>query len=101
VAPSKEGALAVIELLRHLQRLAGRPAESRAAEFLQRRQIVQLGRGGTGSTRKGRQPGVSHLRLATIYRRQHLVRTPCAEKSIPPVMRFLRRIVDPQPGEAG
>ena len=36
-------ALAVIELLRHLERLAGRPAEARAAEFLQRRQIVQLG----------------------------------------------------------
>src|SRR3954452_19999620 len=36
-------ALAVIELLRHRERLAGRPAEARAAEFLQRRQIVQLG----------------------------------------------------------
>ena len=35
---------AVIELLRHLERLAGRPAEARAAEFLQRRQIVQLRR---------------------------------------------------------
>src|SRR5664280_1165841 len=36
-------ALAVIQLLRHLERLAGRPAEARGAEFLQRRQIVQLG----------------------------------------------------------
>src|SRR5450759_523448 len=36
-------ALAVIELLRHRKRLAGRPAKARAAEFLQRRQIVQLG----------------------------------------------------------
>src|SRR3954470_6184465 len=36
--------LAVIELLRHRERLAGRPAEARAAEFLQRRQVVQLGR---------------------------------------------------------
>src|SRR5436190_12314895 len=35
-------ALAVIEILRHLERLAGRPPEARAAEFLQRRQIVQL-----------------------------------------------------------
>src|SRR5208337_1207515 len=33
----------VIELLRHLERLAGRPAEARSAQFLQRRQIVQLG----------------------------------------------------------
>lgn|GEM_PF-6772947 len=33
----------VIELLRHLERLAGKPAEARAAEFLQRRKIVQLG----------------------------------------------------------
>src|SRR5450759_1073876 len=36
-------ALAVIELLRHRKCLAGRPAEARGAEFLQRRQIVQLG----------------------------------------------------------
>jgi hypothetical protein len=33
----------VIEFLRHLERLAGRPAEARAAEFLQRRQIMKLG----------------------------------------------------------
>jgi hypothetical protein len=37
-------ALAVIQFLRHLKRLGGRPAEARAAEFLQRRQIVQFGR---------------------------------------------------------
>ena len=37
-------ALAVIQLLRHLEGLAGRPAEARNAYFLQRRQIVQLGR---------------------------------------------------------
>src|SRR5262245_61940775 len=37
-------ALAVIEFLRHRERLAGRPAEARSAQFLQRRQIVQLGR---------------------------------------------------------
>jgi hypothetical protein len=36
-------ALTIIELLRHLKCLAGRPAEARAAEFLQRRQIMQLG----------------------------------------------------------
>src|SRR5665213_865024 len=36
-------ALAVIEFLRHRERLAGRPAEARAAELLQRRQVVQLG----------------------------------------------------------
>src|SRR3954470_25047661 len=36
-------ALAVIEFLRELKRLAGRPAEARAAELLQRRQIVQFG----------------------------------------------------------
>src|SRR5215471_17730238 len=37
-------ALAVIELLSYLERLGSRPAEARAAELLQRRQIVQLGR---------------------------------------------------------
>src|SRR5580658_5449389 len=37
-------ALTVIELLRHLKRLAGGPTEVRAAELLQRRQIVQFGR---------------------------------------------------------
>jgi hypothetical protein len=37
-------ALAIIELLRHLECLAGRPAETRTAQFLQRRQIMQLGR---------------------------------------------------------
>jgi hypothetical protein len=36
-------ALAVIELLRHRERLAGQPIEARGAEFLQRRQVVQLG----------------------------------------------------------
>ena len=34
-------ALAVIELLRHLQRPGGRPAEARAAQLLQRGQVVQ------------------------------------------------------------
>ena len=37
-------ALAVIELLRHLQRAGRRPAEARAAEALQRGQVVQAGR---------------------------------------------------------
>ena len=37
-------ALAVIEFLRHLERLGRQPAEARTAKFLQRRQIVQLGR---------------------------------------------------------
>src|SRR6267142_52339 len=36
-------ALAVIQLLRHFERCAGCPTEARAAEFLQRRQIMQLG----------------------------------------------------------
>src|SRR5882724_6888264 len=36
--------LAVIELLRHLERLGRRPAEARTAKFLQRGQIVQLWR---------------------------------------------------------
>ena len=36
--------LAVIELLGDFQRLAGRPAEARAAQFLERRQIVELWR---------------------------------------------------------
>src|SRR6516164_5929197 len=36
-------ALAVVEFLRHRERLARRPAEARAAYFLQRRQIVQFG----------------------------------------------------------
>src|SRR3984893_16285287 len=37
-------AVAVIEFLRHLERLGRRPAEARTAKFLQRGQIVQLGR---------------------------------------------------------
>jgi hypothetical protein len=36
--------LSRLGLLRNLKRLAGRPAEARAAEFLQRRQIMQLWR---------------------------------------------------------
>src|ERR1700730_9603137 len=35
-------ALTVIQLLRHLKGLAGQPTEARAAQFLQRRQIVKL-----------------------------------------------------------
>ena len=34
----------VIELLGHFQRLRGRPAEARAAQLLERRQVVQPGR---------------------------------------------------------
>ena len=37
-------ALAVVKFLRDFQRLAGRPAEARAAQFLQRGQIVELRR---------------------------------------------------------
>src|SRR5438874_11090695 len=37
-------ALAVIEFLRHLERLGRWPAEARTTKFLQRRQIVLLGR---------------------------------------------------------
>jgi hypothetical protein len=37
-------ALAIIEFLSDFQRLAGRPTEARAAQFLERRQIVELWR---------------------------------------------------------